>query len=349
MVGRIPAAAGTSGPAWGNQRYGDEAALLLYCFLASTHGITGTCDGRYTGGPGGAGMLQMKMKFNFICKSHEALMRIPSFLLALFVATLFCPEVLGEERAPAIQDNSFLVEEAYNQEKSVVQHINTFSYYLNSHDWSYTFTQEWPVGGQRHQFSYTLAGVRPGAFSSQGAGVGDTLLNYRLQVIGSGDTRVAFAPRLSAILPSGNSDLGRGYGGAGVQTNLPLSVVLHPKLVSHWNAGTTYIPHARNIAAEQSSAWSYNAGQSLIWLAHPRFNVMFETYYLSAQTVVAQERTQWSRALFLNPGFRWAYNFSNGLQIVPGFAVPVGVGPSGGEKGLFFYLSFEHPFQKIGK
>lgn len=276
-------------------------------------------------------------------------MRISLFFFSLLLAVLPAAVALAEEKEPSIQDNSFLIEEAYNQEKSIVQHINTFSYYLDSRDWSYTFTQEWPVGGQRHQFSYTLTGVRPGAFSSRGPGVGDTLLNYRIQLIGSGDTRVAFAPRLSAILPSGDSGLGRGYGGAGVQTNLPLSVVLHPKLVSHWNAGTTYIPHARNVAAEQSSAWSYNAGQSLIWLAHPRFNVMFETYYLSAQTVVAPDKTQWSRALFLNPGFRWAYNFSNGLQIVPGFAVPVGVGPSGGEKGLFFYLSFEHPFQKIEK
>ena len=29
---------------------------------------------------------------------------------------------------------------------------------------------------------------------------------------------------------------------------------------------------------------------------------------------------------------------------VPGIAVPIGVGPSAGEKGMIFYLSFEHPF-----
>lgn len=292
-------------------------------------------------------MLELKMKFNFISERDGFMGRARLFCLCLAVLV---PHVLGsQDKAPGIQDNSFLLEEAYNQEKSVVQHINTFSYYVNSHDWSYTFTQEWPVGGQRHQFSYTLSGVRPGTFSSAGPGMGDTLLNYRLQVLGSGDTRVAFAPRLSAILPSGNSDFGRGYGGAGLQTNLPLSVVLHPKLVTHWNAGTTYIPHARNSAGVQAATWSYNAGQSFIWLAHPRFNVMLETYYADAQTVAGPGRTQWSKVLFLNPGFRWAYNFSNGLQIVPGFAVPVGVGPSSGEKGLFFYLSFEHPFQKLRK
>ncbi|MBI3475513.1 MAG: transporter [Acidobacteria bacterium] len=270
-----------------------------------------------------------------------------SFVVAISF-TLFCHQpTFAQKETPPIQDNSFLVEEAYNQEKSVVQHINTFTYLADSHDWSYTFTQEWPVGGQRNQFSYTLSSVRPGAFSSQGPGFGDAILNYRYQVLGNGQTRVAFAPRLSMILPSGDSDLGHGYGGAGVQTNLPLSVVLLPKLVSHWNAGTTYVPHARNSAGDRASVWSYNAGQSMIWLAHPRFNVMLETYFLNAQAVAGPGKTEWSKVLLLNPGIRWSYNFSNGLQIVPGLAFPIGVGPSGGEKGVFVYLSFEHPFQKI--
>ena len=53
--------------------------------------------------------------------------------------------------------------------------------------------------------------------------------------------------------------------------------------------------------------------------------------------------------MYLNPGIRWAYNFKNGLQIVPGIAMPIGVGPSSGERALFLYLSFEHPFRKIPK
>lgn len=267
--------------------------------------------------------------------------------LACLVALSFLLPAHAQKNPPAIQDNSFLVEEAYNQEKGVIQHINTFSYLAHSRDWSYTFTQEWPVGGLRNQLSYTLSSVRPGAFASHGPGMGDALINYRYQVLGSGDTRVAFAPRLSLILPSGNSGFGRGYGGTGVQSNLPLSVVLLPKLVSHWNAGATVVPRARNDSGDRAATWSYNAGQSFIWLARPRFNVMLETYYVDVQTVAAPGKTVWSQALFLNPGIRWAYNFSNGLQIVPGLAVPIGVGPSAGEKGVFVYLSFEHPFHRI--
>lgn len=269
---------------------------------------------------------------------------LPAFILLAALGFLPAHAQNGQS---AIQDDSFLIEEAYNQEQGVVQHINTFSYFAHSHDWIYTFTQEWPVGGQRHQLSYTLALVRPGAFASQGAGMGDALLNYRYQVLGNGDSRLAFAPRLSLIVPVGDSNADRGYGGTGLQSNLPLSLVLNQKLVTHWNAGATFVPHARNDNGDRAGCWGYNAGQSFIWLAHPRFNIMLETYFASAQSVAAPGKADWSNTLFLSPGIRWAHNFSNGLQIVPGLAVPVGVGPSAGEKGMFLYLSFEHPFQRM--
>ena len=55
-----------------------------------------------------------------------------------------------------IQDNSFLIEEAYNQDPGVVQHIQTFSRATRGGDWLYTFTQEWPAPNLKHQLSYTL-------------------------------------------------------------------------------------------------------------------------------------------------------------------------------------------------
>jgi hypothetical protein len=248
---------------------------------------------------------------------------------------------------PGIQDNSFLVEEAYNQERGMVQHINTFSRMWNSKDFVYTFTQEWPVPGDpRHQLSYTLIAAHVGAYAGSGAGWGDVILNYRYQLVGSGGARTAFAPRLSVLLPSGDETRGRGFGATGIQANFPLSVVLHRRLVSHWNAGGTFVAQASDALHNRADTVGFNLGQSLIWMAHPRFNVMMETVYASAQSVVAPDQTQWTRLLYLSPGIRWAYNFKNGLQIVPGIAVPLGAGPSTGEKGLFAYLSFEHPFGK---
>jgi hypothetical protein len=249
---------------------------------------------------------------------------------------------------PGIQDNSFLIEEAYNQNYGVVQHINSVTHFWNSKDWAYTFTQEWPVPGDaRHQLSYTLPYWHAGAFPDSGAGIGDIFLNYRYQFVGDGDAKLAFAPRLSLILPTGNVAFGRGAGGLGVQTSLPVSLVLSKNLVSHWNAGATVIPRAQDAFGDRASATGYNLGQSFIWLTGPRFNVMLEIVFANSQFVVARDKTEWSRSLFLSPGIRWAYNFKNGLQIVPGIGIPIGMGSSSGEKGVFLYLSFEHPFRKL--
>ncbi len=256
----------------------------------------------------------------------------------------------SRNHTPTIQDNSFLVEEAYNQEFGVVQHISNFQRYWNSKDWIFTFTQEWPVDAQpRHQFSYTLAALHSGGEPSSGAGFGDVTLNYRYQLLGNGQTQVAFAPRFSVLLGAGDYRLGRGVGGTGIQVLLPLSVVLTRKLVTHWNVGTTIVPDARNNSGETETTFGYNLGQSVVWLAHPRFNVLLETVFNRSQEVIAPKTTQWTSNLLLSPGIRWAYNFENGLQIVPGVAVPFGVGPSGGERGVFIYLSLEHPYRKLPK
>lgn len=275
------------------------------------------------------------MKFNFNLRA------------ALFL--LFSPCILFAESQP-IQDNSFLIEEAYNQESGVVQHINTFERLFDSKDWSYTFTEEWPLPADpRHQFSYTLALTRPGAYSSGGAGVGHVLLNYRYQLVGSGETRFAFSPRLTLMLPAGNPRFGRGAGGVGLQTNFPLSAVLGRHLVTHWNAGATFVPRARGSSGDRATVVGYNLGQSVVWLMRSSFNVLVETSFINSQEITGPNRVAWSQSLLVSPGVRWAHNFPSGLQIVPGIAIPVGVGPSAGEKGIFLYLSFEHPFRALGK
>jgi hypothetical protein len=114
--------------------------------------------------------------------------------------------------SPPIQDNSFLIEEAYNPEQGIVQHIGTFRTHRGSSDFEASFTQEWPVGGITHQLSYDLFLIRSGHESGLGV--------------------------------------------------------------------------------------------------------------------------------------RGAINFASGLQIVPGVAIPIGVGPSHGDRGVFVYLSFEHPFMR---
>ena len=252
------------------------------------------------------------------------------------------------QEPPGIQDNSFLVEEAYNQEYGVVQHIQIVQRLWQSKDWAYSFTQEWPVDrAPRNQLSYTIPVMHGGGSTGTAAtGMGDIALNYRYQVLGNGKARVAFAPRLSVLLPTGDSRRGLGSGGAGLQSNLALSVLSGKRFVTHWNLGGQWAPAANDGLGDKAEAWGYNAGQSVVWLLRPRFNALLETVFFSSESVVAAGKTARDRQMFLNPGIRWAYNFSNGLQIVPGISVPVGVGPSAGEAGVLFYLSFEHPFTR---
>jgi hypothetical protein len=262
---------------------------------------------------------------------------------AVALAVLAAPAIAPAEEGP-IQDNSFLIEEAYNQEPGVIQHISSFTRARRG-AWAYSFTEEWPVRGQTHQASVTFsyAGLR----SPSATGVGDVALNYRLQAVGSGETPVAFAPRLTALLPTGDATRGLGTGGVGFQVNLPVSVVLSERFVTHTNVGGSWVPSARASAGGSGPLSAFAAGQSFVWLAHHRLNFLVEAFYTWTEVAgpAGAERTE---SLTVNPGLRAALDLPGGLQIVPGVSVPIGVGPSRGERGILFYLSFEHPFGLAG-
>ena len=246
---------------------------------------------------------------------------------------------LAELNSSPIQDNSFLVEEAYNQEDGVIQHISFFQR-LSTGDWAFTQTDEWPLRTIKHQLSLTLVATHADGYS--GAGWGDTFINYRYQLVGNGDTRLAIAPRFSLLLPTGDVVQGRGLGGVGLQTNLPISFELNKRIVTHWNVGATWVPRAQNNLHQTASSLGANLGQSFVWLVNNRFNALLETFWTNTPQVAGPGVTTPQYNLYLSPGIRWAHNFRNGLQIVPGVGVPVGVGPSSGQVGMIFYLSFEH-------
>src|SRR5436190_17719788 len=96
---------------------------------------------------------------------------LSAFLLVL-------SRVYAQEAAP-IKDNSFLVEEAYNQERGVVQHIGVFRADRTLHNGTFIFTQEWPFVSNRHQLSYSL----PVSRVSQRLQLENILLNYRYQLL----------------------------------------------------------------------------------------------------------------------------------------------------------------------
>jgi chemotaxis signal transduction protein len=255
---------------------------------------------------------------------------------------------LGSTAARAeepIQDNSFVIEEAYNQERGVVQHISTFSRLAGSGDWAYTFTQEWPLPDEKNQLSFTLPVQDLHSPAASTSGVGDVALNYRYQAMGVGGGPVAFSPRLSLLLPTGRSGQGLGAGGLGLQVNLPLSLAHGSRFVTHWNAGATRTFRARDGEGDRASTGAFFLGQSVVWLARPKANLLLETYWTRAESVKGPGVTEEGDAFFVSPGLRFAHDFKSGLQIVPGIAFPIGLGPSHGQRSVFLYLSLEHPFR----
>jgi hypothetical protein len=243
---------------------------------------------------------------------------------------------------PKIQDNSFLVEEAYNQETGIVQHIGTFLTRRGSSDFELAFTQEWPVGSIAHQLSYDI----PFARISSSSGIGDIGINYRYQLLGDGDASVAVTPRLTLVLPTGDWKKAQGSGAAGGEIAIAASLVISPSITSHTNAGIFFTPSAKNSAGDKANVHDWSVGQSLILTSSSLIQPMLEAVYSRGTEVTGPDRTSSIESFVLAPGARLAFNFDSGLQIVPGIAVPIGIGPSSGERGVFLYLSVEHAFRR---
>ncbi|MBM4386342.1 MAG: transporter [Deltaproteobacteria bacterium] len=261
-----------------------------------------------------------------------------AFLAAFLFSALLLPHLFRGVAAAdesdwprAIEDNSFFIEEAYNQEPGVIQHISNLNYMKESKDWAFTFTEEWPVPRETHQLSFTIPYLTSGGGDESGPG--DIMLNYRFQLFGHDDF-VTAAPRLSVIFPTGSESGGLGNGVFGMQFNLPVSKRLARDFTAHLNAGFTLFPDAGTEKGAMN-LWQYNLGGSVIWLVTETFNIMAE---FAANLEYGLDTT---RTYIASPGLRYAINFDS-AQIVPGFAVPVEFSEGDENVGFFFYLSIEH-------
>jgi Putative MetA-pathway of phenol degradation len=261
-------------------------------------------------------------------------------------ASLVPTSIAAEPLAKGIQDNSFFVEEAYNQEPGVVQHIlNVPINFINgSREITAVFTQEWPVFSQTHQFSYTL----PCTFTEDDNGMEAIRLNYRLQALMEDQYTPAFAPRLSLVLPTGDQDKGLGTGVVGYEFNLPFSKIVSDRWTVHFNAGMTVFPNAHN----SRHLTNYNLGGSAIYAVSRDFNLMLETVAgwneeIAEGVLSPEPSVDRSTTVLISPEARYAFNLPNDAQSVVGLGLPIGLTSDSPDWGLFFYCSFEHPFMRV--
>jgi len=249
---------------------------------------------------------------------------------------LACAATASAQAQPfEILDNSFLVEEAFNQEPGIVQNI--FGVRATDGDgWEAAFTQEWPLFTQTHQFSYTV-----GALGADGAaGMADLMINYRWQAVMESASAPAFSPRVSLILATGDADRGFGNGGPGWQVNLPFSKQFGDTYL-HWNAGFTHIPSAE-AGTGNHNLLSPHVALSGIYRLGPMFNVMLESVVEWEHRVEGDQKRH-EAAVTLSPGFRTGWNVGE-TQTIVGFAVPVSITGDSTSAGVFGYFSYELPF-----
>lgn len=268
------------------------------------------------------------------------LLAILSFLAGAFALRA---EEIDQRPAKGIQDNSFFIEEAYNQEAGVVQHILSITGSVSRHagpgdkEWSPVFTQEWPIGSQTHQFSYTVPYLFMETGGQSREGIGDVLINYRFQAFTETSTRPAFAPRFSLILPTGDEERDLGNGVFGYQFNLPVSKIVSDRWTLHANAGLTFLP-----GVQGNDLINYNLGGSAIVAVYRDLNLMLEC----VANLDEEPGGDRASSVILSPGLRYAFNFKNDAQLVVGLAAPIGLSSAAPDYGVMLYFSFEHFFAR---
>jgi hypothetical protein len=269
-------------------------------------------------------------------------------------------EVAADEGPKDIRDNAFLVEEAFNQEAGVAQHIfNWIELWdrtpdAKTRDFAATYTMELPLGSQRHQFSFT--GQFLTAFEKSGDGsavqqgdVGDTFLNYRYQLLAD-DEFLWVAPRFTLIVPTADERFGLGPGEVGYQFNLPISRY-GDRFDFHFNAGATYTPDvspptAMELALPGDDLSAYNLGASTFWKPETYLHFFVEGLFLSVEEFgdLGTERTD---QVLVNPGVRYAICQFDDVEWVIGASVPVGLNRDAPDIGAFAYMSIEHVFRRV--
>jgi hypothetical protein len=241
---------------------------------------------------------------------------IQTLLLAALAVVAASP-AFGQAAKWSILDNSFLIEESFNQERGVMQNILTWTA-TRSGEWQATFTQEWPAPSLKHQFSYTI----PFSRADGSTGLNDAMINYRYQLTSEGTRTPALSPRASLILPTGHADTGFGSGTAGLQFVLPASKQIGDFYV-HANAGLTWLPGVSTLPY---------AGASGIWQTTAMFHLMIEAIVAGGNSMTVA------------PGFRRGWNFGD-RQVVIGAAVPVTRSDGRSTTALLSYFSYELPFR----
>ena len=269
-------------------------------------------------------------------------------LLSVIWLALLPVKAISQHRGVA--DNSFFLEEAYNQEDRVVQHIISVTIPAHRVDQgTISFTEEVPLSGQKHQLALTIPYEVREFYED---GMGDLSIHYRYQLLPATD-RFAMSPRLSVMYGSTIGSAGVYDAALGFELGIPVSAQIGNRLDLHLNASAACWPNADFDGVtfgvdcepnyESETLFDLRAGAGLIWHVSRNLNSLLEVVYTAEDTRFLA-LPGFTSSVITSPGARAAINIGS-LQVVPGFAVPIEFSDGGHIKvGYFFYLSLEHPY-----
>ncbi len=208
------------------------------------------------------------------------------------------------------------------------------------------FTEELTSGSKKHQLNFSLPTHFAGNGNGRVKGFGDVQIEYNYALIGNNTSRLTISPGIGLNLPTGSARKEWGADSVGVAFKVPVSMMLAKRFVFNSVVEVAFTKSARNPSGERADTIDYEIGQSFVWFAKPKLNFLVEAVWERSQEVVGQVLKEYEREFVISPGVRWAYIFENDLTVLPGVAVPLGVGPNRGENRIFFYISFEHSIRK---
>ena len=266
-------------------------------------------------------------------------------ILAVLMMMSFAGYLLAQGEYPEpISGNTFLIEEAFNQDARVVQHILKFSFTRPSDENLIFFAQEWPLFSHDHQIGFSFSYFWLKKDENPYFLFGTLTLDYRYQLLDDGNW-AAMAPRISLVVPHRKN---YPYGNIGYQLNMPVSKRVHDKWIVHVNAGVMLQPKVDVNLPEKKNIYSYHAGAGLFWLLHPKFNITLE--WLSEFRDEYDWDEDWDEEIkknksihWINPGVRFAFRVGP-VEFVPGFCVPLQVHGKKKPKTAYLSVSMEHPF-----
>lgn len=249
----------------------------------------------------------------------------------VLILALFSSSIWGK-----IEDNSFLLEEAFNQKEGEFQFIQKYQT-DRSGAIDYNLELEAPITNETHQFSFDISRSRPEDISE--SSFSDLALNYRWQAFNQNG--ILLAEKIGIVLPTGSVGKNTGQGAVGWNLLQAATISFSDVLMNHWNMGLTVFPEAES-PGDDKTIMGLNAGTSFVYLYRDDLNFLLEAVFETGESFGLDGEVSNEKSFYLNPGLRFARNFDfKQTQVVPGLSFPLEYTDSQVRPGILLYLSVE--------